>query len=109
MYGRAVPRKYVTRTTVIIAIGVLAFAGVIAAILLSSRPAAQAKPETVHIEIQSMTRAALSLNGRTLGLAPRQIEMPASTTPFEIKAVLRNGRVVTQQIVPDHNQIVEIK
>jgi len=109
LYGRVVLRKYVTRTTVIIAIGVLAFAGVVAGILLSSHPADDQKPETVHIEIRSQIRATLYLAGKRLGLAPRELEMPASLRPFEIRAELRGGRVVTQQIVPDHNQIVDIK
>lgn len=109
LYGRVVLRKYVTRTTVIIAIGALAFAGVVAAILLSSHPADEQKPETVHIELTSQIRATLYYNGRKLGLAPRELNMPASNKPFEVRAELRGGRVVTQQIVPDHSQIVDIK
>jgi hypothetical protein len=108
VYGRVVLRKYVTPTTVIIAIGVLAFVGVIAVILASSRAPEDQPVPTVHIELRASVRAVLHFNGKTLGLAPRELVMPASSTPLTVTADLPRGRTVTKTFVPDTNQIVDV-
>ena len=107
MYGRAVPRKYVTRTTVIIAIGVLAFGGVLAAILLSSHPD-DGKPPNVEIEVRAKGRAQIRVSGRTLGRSPRMVVVPMSTAPLEVEADYGPGHVVSRSIVPDHSQVVDL-
>jgi hypothetical protein len=107
MYGRVVLRKYVTRTRAIIAIGVLAFGGVLAAILLSSHPADDHTPPTVQIEIRSNHRAQIIIAGRSIGLAPRKIEVPMSKAPIELRADYGHGRVATRSVVPDQNQLVD--
>jgi|HubBroStandDraft_6_1064221.scaffolds.fasta_scaffold302637_2 hypothetical protein len=109
MYGRVVPRKYVTPTTVIIAIGVLAFAGVITAILLSSHPSDDHAPTTAQIEVRSNHRAQILFGGKSIGLAPRMLVVPMSTTPIDIAADYGHGRVITRSVVPDHNQLVDFQ
>jgi hypothetical protein len=107
MYGRVVLRKYVTRTTLIIAIGVLAFGGVLTAILLSSHPSDDHTPATAQIEVRANHRAQIIVSGRSIGLAPRMLVVPMSTTPIDIGADYGHGRVVTRSVVPDHNQLVD--
>ncbi len=107
MYGRVVLRKYVTRTTLIIAIGVLAFGGVVAAILMSSHPADDHTPPTVQIEVRANHRAQIILGGRSIGLAPRMLVVPMSTAPIELRADYGHGRVIARSVVPDHNQLVD--
>lgn len=102
-------RKYVTRTTVIVAVGVLAFGGLIAGILLSSnRPADDGKPPTVNLEIRARGRVHVRVSGRDLGLAPRMLVVPASTAPLEVDGDLGHGRLVSKTVVPDHDQIVQL-
>ena len=108
VYGRVVLRKYVTPTTVVIALAVLAFAGVIVAILASSRAPEDQPVPTVHIELRTSQRALLHFNGKTLGLAPRELVMPASSTPLTVTADLPRGRFATKTFVPDKNQIVDV-
>lgn len=107
MYGRVVPRKYVTRTTLIIAIGVLAFAGVITAILLSAHPSDDHSPPTVQIEVRTNRRAQIRFAGRSIGMAPRMLVVPMSTAPIELQADYGHGRVIARSVIPDHNQLVD--
>ena len=91
-----------------IAIGVLAFAGVIAVILLSAGPATDAKPKTVNVEIRVRGRAEIRAMGKLLGLAPRLLVVPISQAPFLVQADLGHGRVLAKSVVPDHDQVVEM-
>jgi hypothetical protein len=99
---RAVVWKYA------IAIGALAFAGVIAVILLSSHPADDTTAQTVNIEIRARTRAEIHAMGRLLGPAPKMLVVPMSHAPFAVQADLGHGRVVSKTVVPDHDQVVQI-
>ena len=99
---RAVVWKYA------LAIGVLAFAGVIAAILLSSHPSDDGNAPTVNIEIRARGRAEIRAMGNMLGLAPRMLVVPMSRVPFGVQADLGHGRVVSKSVVPDHDQVVQM-
>ena len=101
-------RKYVTRTTVIIAIGVLAFVGILCAILLSSHPSNDSAQGSVQIELRTSRPAQLRVGGRPLGTAPRLIDVPTSTTPIQLQADYGRGRVITRSVVPDKNQVVDL-
>jgi len=92
---------------VAICIGVLAFGGVIAAILLSSHPPDDA-PETVQIEVRTQRRVPIRIDGHAVGRAPVMVAVPKGHAPVQIEADL-GGRTVSRSVVPDRDQLVDLQ
>jgi hypothetical protein len=102
-------RKSKVLTIAIIAGGILAFVGVIAAILLSSSPpeTTTGKAETIQIEVRSTPHAAIRVDGRDAGHAPVMLAIPKRTGSVRIEADTRRG-TIERVITPDHDQVVDL-
>ncbi|HEX4450633.1 MAG TPA: hypothetical protein VH143_07175 [Kofleriaceae bacterium] len=102
------PRKYINRTTLIIAAAVIAVAAVIASVMLTSRPADEYKP-TVTIEVRTQKRARVKIDGNAAGFAPRGFVVPFSTMKtITIEVDMAHGRTATKTVMPDQNQVVDL-
>jgi hypothetical protein len=102
-------RKSKVLTIAIVAGGIVAFVGVIAAIMLSSSPAetTTGKAETVQIEVRSTPHAPIRVDGRDVGHAPVMLAIPKRTGSVRIEADTRRG-TIERVIAADHDQVVDL-
>jgi hypothetical protein len=71
----------------------------------SAEPAGAA--DLIGIEIRSKPPAKISVNGHHAGTTPLTIHVPRSSQPLLIDAAFRTGKV-GKQVVPDHDQLVDL-
>ena len=102
-------RKHTIKLVAMIGVVVLAIAGVIVAIVVSSHPAdgVDAKPDMVQIEVRAKPRVQVRYAGHIIGRAPVKVVVPRSTESVLIE-VAAGHPMITTTIIPDHDQVVDL-
>jgi hypothetical protein len=62
----------------------------------------------VSIEIRGTPTATITFDGHSAGQTPLKIQIPKSTRPITISAVIAGHRPSTSNIIPDHDQLIEL-
>ncbi len=113
-YGDDVPPKNLLKVYgLIFAIG-LAIVVVVTLIVISTGVTGAHKParpevdraSLVRVQVRARQRVEVTMNGRPKGMTPVMLLVPRSETPLEV-AVTLGGRVLTKQVTPRADQVVD--